>query len=182
MATVFLVLIVPVVGIGEYRRFSGIKDLNFSFKEKEVQGSFSPDIAFTWLPGQNKIVMDLPIVIENPLDMDVVFSKIVFDVSIWGLGSGSGEISQRHVVPAGGSRTLWIRNFEVNAKDFENYVFTVAKGGNAGVDIDVSIITYYRFLNTEVEGGHATMKAVYPLERDVVRGIIEKKLEPFGIG
>ncbi len=84
LAAVFLVLIVPVVGIGEYQRFSGIKDLNFSFKEKDVQGSFSPDIAFTWLPGQNKIVMDLPIVIENPRDMDVVFSKIAFDVSIWG--------------------------------------------------------------------------------------------------
>jgi len=170
------------MGIREYHRFSGIKDLNFGFKETMVQGSLSPDIAFTWLPGQNKIVMDLPIVIENPGDMDIVFSKIAFDVSVWGLGSGSGEISQRHVVPAGGSRTLWIRNFEVNAKDFENYVFTVAKGGNVVVDIDVSIITYYPFFDTDVEGGHATMKAVYSLERDIVEGIIEKKLKPLGIG
>ncbi len=133
LAVAFLVLVVPVVGFGEYQRFSSLKDLVWGFQEKDVGGSSVPDIVFNWVPEQNKVVMDFPIRVENPRDFDVVFSKVAFDVSLWGLESGGGVISQRHVVPAKGSRTLWIRNFEISVKDFENFVFSVATTGAASL-------------------------------------------------
>lgn len=174
-----MVLIIPVIGYGEYHRYTSLKDLNWGIKEKEMQGSSISDITFVWRSDQNKIVMDFPIVIENPADMDVVFSKIAFDISIWGLDAGGGEISQLHTVPAKGSKTMWIKNFEINVKDFENYVFTIAKGDKTKVDIDIAITTYYPFLNADVESGHATIEAEYALEKEEVERIIQKKLQPF---
>lgn len=179
LTALFLFLIIPVIGVGEYQRYTILRDLKWSIKDKEVGNSSSPDINFAWIPEQNKVVLGFPLMVENSADIDAIFSRVVFDVSIWGLESGGGEISQHHIVPVGGSKTLWINNFEANVNDFDNFVFTLSNTNNPQVDIDILITTYYPFFGLEFESGHSSISSHYPLDRDQVEMVVNKKLEPF---
>lgn len=178
----FLLLVVfggGVVAFGEYQKYAYLKEARWDVQKREIEGLWVPDVRLTWVSAQDKVRMDIPLVIENPTDRYIEFVGLDFDIFVWGRYMGSGEIPGVYKIPAGKNASIWIRDFGMRRKEFENYAFTAIRGGNYKVDIAIEVTVHRPLPIGRLDIEARRVETEYTLEEERAKEIALSYITPF---